>query len=60
MKSLDFQSPEAAVEVPGLIEIVENEAVPWFTRRQAALTLGRIGEPAASAFGASGRQQIAH
>ena len=49
MKSLDLKSPEAAREVPGLIEIVQDEAVPWFTRRQAALTLGRIGAPAAQA-----------
>ena len=49
MKSLDFQSPEAAAEVPGLIALVQDEAVPWFTRRQAALTLGRMGAPAASA-----------
>ena len=49
MKSLDFQSPAASAEVPGLIELVEDETVPWFTRRQAALTLGRIGQPAAQA-----------
>ena len=49
MKSLDLKSPEAAAAVPGLIEIVEDETVPWFTRRQAALTLGRIGAPAAKA-----------
>ena len=49
MKSLDFASPEAVAEVPGLIALVQDEAVPWFTRRQAALTLGRIGLPAAKA-----------
>ena len=49
MKSLDLQSPEAATAVPGLLSILEDEAVPWFTRRQAALTLGRIGAPAALA-----------
>ena len=49
IKSLDFQSPDAAAAVPGLMAIVEDEAAPWFTRRQAALTLGRIGAPAAKA-----------
>ncbi len=49
IKSLDLQSPEAAAAVPGLIAIVEDEAAPWFTRRQAALTLGRIGAPAVRA-----------
>jgi len=50
MKSLDLKSPEAATEVPGLLEIVSDDRVPWFTRRQAALTLGRIGAPAARAI----------
>ncbi len=49
IKSLDLQSPEAAAAIPGLMKIVEDEAAPWFTRRQAALTLGRIGAPAAKA-----------
>jgi HEAT repeat protein len=49
IKSLDLQSPEAAAAVPGLIAIVEDEAAPWFTRRQSALTLGRIGAPAVRA-----------
>ena len=49
IKSLDLQSPEAAAAVPGLMKIVEDEAAPGFTRRQAALTLGRIGAPAAKA-----------
>lgn len=49
IKSLDPTSPDAADAVTGLLEIVEDSAVPWFTRRQAALTLGRIGKPAAVA-----------
>lgn len=49
IKSLDLQSPDAAAAVPGLMQIVEDEAAPWFSRRQAALTLGRIGLPAAKA-----------
>ncbi len=49
IKSLDLESPEAAVAVPGLIAIMQDETAPWFTRRQAALTLGRIGGPAARA-----------
>lgn len=49
MKSLDPKSPEAEAEVSGLIELIQDESVPWFTRRQAAFTLGRIGVPAAKA-----------
>lgn len=47
MKGLVPDSPEAALEIPGLVELVRNDSIPWFTRRQAALTLGRIGQPAA-------------
>lgn len=47
IQELDFKSPERARAVPGLRAIVNDNDVPWFTRRQAALTLGRIGEPAA-------------
>ncbi|MFO1005190.1 MAG: HEAT repeat domain-containing protein [Planctomycetaceae bacterium] len=50
IKSLDPKAPEAAKEVEGLIVLMSDEHVPWFTRRQAALTLGRIGEPAARAI----------
>jgi HEAT repeat protein len=49
MKSLAPRSPDAAAAVPGLLAIVEDSAAPWFTRRQAALTLGRIGPASASA-----------
>ncbi len=59
MKSLDLQSPEAAIAVPGLIAIVEDEAAPWFTRRQSALTLGRIGVPAARAVSLLERYAVA-
>ncbi len=49
MNALDHGDPTRAAYVPGLIEIVQSLDVPWFTRRQAALTLGRWGEPAAAA-----------
>ncbi len=49
MKSLDFQSVAAAEAVPGLLSLVQDDGLPWYTRRQAALTLGRIGVPAQSA-----------
>ncbi|MEZ6147713.1 MAG: HEAT repeat domain-containing protein [Planctomycetaceae bacterium] len=49
MKSLDFQSPAAAKAVPGLLMLLQDCDLPWFTRKQAALTLGRIGQPAESA-----------
>jgi HEAT repeat protein len=46
IQHLDYKSPERAAAVPGLRAIMLDPAAPWFTRRQAALTLGRIGEPA--------------
>jgi HEAT repeat protein len=35
--------------VSGLLEIMQDAEAPWFSRRQAALTLGRIGAPASRA-----------
>lgn len=49
IKQLRFDDPSVADVVPGLIHIVRDRDVPWYTRRQAALTLGRIGEPARDA-----------
>ena len=49
IKTLDPASPLAAEAVPGLIQIVKDPEAPWYARRQAALTLGRIGAPAARA-----------
>lgn len=46
---LDFDDPLVEGDVPGLLAIVEDEQAPWFSRRQAAITLGRIGEPAREA-----------
>jgi HEAT repeat protein len=47
MKELDPNSPASAAAVPGLVAIVEDADAPWFTRRQAAQTLGRMGTFAA-------------
>jgi HEAT repeat protein len=49
IQHLDYKDPQIADEVPGLLAIVEDTQAPWFTRRQAAVTLGRIGEPAEDA-----------
>lgn len=49
IKSLDPRSNEAAAAVPGLLAIAKDPHAPWFSRRQAALTLGRIGPQSASA-----------
>lgn len=46
IKRLDFADPARGKYVPGLMAIVADPAVPWHSRRQAALTLGRMGEPA--------------
>jgi HEAT repeat protein len=40
--NLELQSPESRRYVPGLCELVTRDDVPWITRRQAALTLGRL------------------
>ncbi|QDT53386.1 HEAT repeat protein [Caulifigura coniformis] len=48
IQELDYRSPSRADAVPGLRAIVNDAAAPWFTRRQAALTLGRIGAPASA------------
>ncbi|WP_166831488.1 HEAT repeat domain-containing protein [Thalassoroseus pseudoceratinae] len=43
MKSLELDNPESRSAVSGMVAIVKDTDVPWFTRRQAALTLGRLG-----------------
>lgn len=49
LKHLRFDTPEAGDAVPGLIAIIRDRDVTWHTRSQAALALGRIGEPAQQA-----------
>ncbi len=49
MSVLELRDPAGARFVPGLLELVRRSEVPWFTRRQAALTLGRMGQPAEAA-----------
>ncbi|MDX1968873.1 MAG: HEAT repeat domain-containing protein [Planctomycetaceae bacterium] len=49
MSVLEPRHPASIQYVPGLIEIVQCAEAPWFTRRQAALTLGRMGPSADSA-----------
>jgi HEAT repeat protein len=49
MNQIDPADPQSARWMPGLMAIVETESLPWFTRRQAALTLGRMGPLAADA-----------
>uniref|UniRef100_A0A7C2PGY4 HEAT repeat domain-containing protein n=1 Tax=Schlesneria paludicola TaxID=360056 RepID=A0A7C2PGY4_9PLAN len=49
MNQIDPADPQSARWTPGLTAIVETESLPWFTRRQAALTLGRMGLLAADA-----------
>ena len=44
--SLELSAPRT---ITGLTSIVADVDAPWFARRQAALTLGRVGRPAASA-----------
>lgn len=50
MNSLDHDDSTRADYVPALIEIVRSSEVPWFSRRQAALTLGRWGPAATTAI----------
>ena len=49
IKNLDPASPDSGQAVTGLLAIVKDSDAPWFSRRQAALTLGRIGPPAENA-----------
>jgi HEAT repeat protein len=56
MNQIDPADPQSVRWTPGLIVIVETEALPWFTRRQAALTLGRMGLLAADAVPVLRRQ----
>lgn len=50
MQTRDHFDPARGDDVPGLIALVEDESLPWYVRRNAALTLGRWGEPAAVAI----------
>lgn len=49
MSRIDLADRQSAAYVPGLIAVMEDRNVPWFTRRQAALTLGRLGSLARDA-----------
>jgi HEAT repeat protein len=49
LPTIDLQSPASQDLVPGLIELATSPAVPWITRRQAAYTLGRMGDLASAA-----------
>lgn len=49
LKNLDPQDPWSRTHVPGMIRLMQQPDVPWFTRRQAALTMGRMQELAAEA-----------
>ncbi|MCA9030981.1 MAG: hypothetical protein KDA66_09250 [Planctomycetaceae bacterium] len=55
MKNLNPNDPGAAQYVPGMVELVGNEQLPWFTRRQAALTMARMGGPARAAVPVLGK-----
>lgn len=49
IKSIDPKSRTAEEEIPSLIQLVKRKDAPWHVRRQAAMTLGRIGQPARAA-----------
>lgn len=42
LKDVDPNATSQSEDVAGLVALVESKEVPWFTRRQAALALGRI------------------
>ncbi len=50
ISQLDFTDPHIEDEVPGLMALVRDPNVPNITRRQAAVTLARIGKPAQRAI----------
>jgi HEAT repeat protein len=43
MGRIELRDPDSRRFVPGLIAVMDDDVVPWMTRRQAALTLGRLG-----------------
>lgn len=43
MSRIDLADPASKRFVPDLIALMDDADVPWTTRRQAALTLGRLG-----------------
>lgn len=49
LPTIDLQATANRDLVPGLIELATSPAVPWITRRQAAYTLGRMGDLASAA-----------
>ncbi len=50
MLTLDHNDATRADSVPALMEIARTSDFPWFTRRQAAVTLGRWGTAATAAI----------
>ena len=44
------ESQQAAILIPPMLEIMQDQSLPAFTRGQAALTLGRIGSRAKQAI----------
>ncbi len=50
IKDLDPANPDSDAAVSGLIDIMIDPTAPWFSRRQAAQTLGRIGSSAKKAI----------
>ncbi len=49
VKDLSADNPSSRSAVPGLMAIVNDPGVPWYTRRQMAITLGRLGKTARDA-----------
>lgn len=49
IKAVDPHASHSIQLVPQLIQIVESTSAPWHLRRDAGLTLGRIGKPAQTA-----------
>ncbi len=49
-QEIDLLDADSRRYVPGLVAVMHDEAVPWITRRQAALTLGRLGPLARNAI----------
>lgn len=50
LSDLDPRSSKAIESVPRLISTIQNDVVPGVVRRQAAMMLARIGEPASDAI----------
>ena len=50
LKNFDPKDKANRTAVKGLLELIQDDSVPWYTRKMAALAMARMGEPAKEAL----------